>query len=938
MNREKYPWLYDVLFLLVFLLAGYLRLAGADWGQGGGQHPDENHFSNVLSAVQARKCADPALPVESCPADQKRWLSLGDYLDSKTSPLNPYNRGGFSYVYGDLPMTIVRIAVDATQPRDIEIFGRQFTLFADAQRNLRLLGRQFSAFADLLAILFLYLIVARLYGRQVGLLAALFSALTVMQIQQSHFWTVDLFVNTFAFLALWFAVAIVESREQRAEDREQGLEDSGQVMETAEAPVPLENDVPPPARQSAIFRSWMTNRFILLSIGFGFALGMAMASKINIGPLAIVLPAAFVLRYFIQRKESGHAPADYRPLTSDYWTFVIICLVAGGLATLISFRIFQPYTFDGLGLDPRWVADFTQQRAQASGEADPPWNLQWARRSHLFSFQNLTLWGLGLPLGILAWAGFLYMGWRIYKGEWRHALLWGWTAIYFLWQSFQYNPTMRYQLPIYPLLAMMAAWVVFKVSGVQVSGVRRYAVGAIGLIVLVLTAIWAFAFHSIYLRDEPRIAASRWIFQNIPGPINVHIQVDDSTYNQPLPFPSDGFVQAGQPYEMSFAAQSDGTLESITLAHAVNRLAPSATLRLTLSEVPNPTPGQILATASLTSDFAVGDDPRGDSYTLTLDKPVPAKKDAQYFLRLEIDSGILEIKGATLANETDFDYPLPINVDGYNAFGGLYRGDLNLQVYWDDNVDKLNRFITTLNDTDYLLIPTNHQYGQITRLPERYPLTTLYYRELIGCPEEKEIIWCYRVAKPGMFEGRLGYDLVSVFETYPQLGPIVINDQAAEEAFTFYDHPKVLIFEKNENFDISEVQSILSTVDLKKVVRLRPRQFDDYSNLLLPAEKLAQQRAGGTWSELFDYDWLQNRYPVLGLLIWYLFIFVLGLAVYPLIRLALPGLADKGYPLSRALGLVLFGYLAWLGGSIGIPYTRLTIALIFGLLLAAGTG
>ena len=34
---------------------------------------------------------------------------------------------------------------------------------------------------------------------------------------------------------------------------------------------------------------------------------MAMASKINIAPLAIVLPAAFVLRYLIQKKESGQA-------------------------------------------------------------------------------------------------------------------------------------------------------------------------------------------------------------------------------------------------------------------------------------------------------------------------------------------------------------------------------------------------------------------------------------------------------------------------------------------------------------------------------------------------------------------------------------------------------------------------------------------------------
>ena len=129
---------------------------------------------------------------------------------------------------------------------------------------------------------------------------------------------------------------------------------------------------------------------------------------------------------------------------------------------LITFRIFQPYAFDEIIPNERWVENIAEQRGQARGDADLPWNLQWARRTHLYSFENLTIWGLGLPLGILAWAGFLTMGWRMLKGEWRHALLWGWTAFYFIWQSLQFNPTMRYQLPIYPLLAMMAAWFVFS--------------------------------------------------------------------------------------------------------------------------------------------------------------------------------------------------------------------------------------------------------------------------------------------------------------------------------------------------------------------------------------------------------------------------------------------------------------------------------------------
>ena len=120
----------------------------------------------------------------------------------------------------------------------------------------------------------------------------------------------------------------------------------------------------------------------------------------------------------------------------------------------------MPYAFHGLGLNPAWIANMKELVGQSSGDVDVPFALQWARRSHLFSFDNLTTWGLGLPLGILAWIGFLVMLWRIIKGELRHLLLWGWTAIFFTWQSMAFNPTMRYQLPIYPLLCMMAGWFV----------------------------------------------------------------------------------------------------------------------------------------------------------------------------------------------------------------------------------------------------------------------------------------------------------------------------------------------------------------------------------------------------------------------------------------------------------------------------------------------
>ncbi len=595
-------------------------------------------------------------------------------------------------------------------------------------------------------------------------------------------------------------------------------------------------------------------------------------------------------------------------------------------------------------------------QAQATGLADLPWNLQWARRTHLFSFTNLTVWGLGLPLGILAWTGFLVMAWRIFKNKERqHILLWSWTALYFAWQSLQFNATMRYQLPIYPLLCMMAAWVAVKYTSKHVdtytskhvtrdSYLARSIAYFITGIVLLLTAVYAFAFLSVYTHNETRMAASRWIYQNVPGPITVNYADGGS---QPLPFPAGTLIQNGQPYTASFSAASSGTLERILLPHVTvvvqpaTTAAPAAnpfgpqTIQLSLLSAPDSTVA--LAAAAATVNYPMND-PRGDEVAFTFDRPVVLTEGQLYFLRFDV-GGAITLAGAAISNETDYDWNLPFRIDNYDAFGGLYRGDLNLQVYWDDNTDKLARFQSALNQTDYIFVPTNHQYGQITRIPERYPLTTLYYRELIGCPEDKDIIWCYRVAEPGMFEGRLGFDLVKTFTSYPTLGPIVINDQAAEEAFTFYDHPKVLIFKKNADYDAAQVASTFSRVDLSKVVRLTPKDAAGYEppkSLMLPPERLAQQQAGGTWSQLFDYDSIQNKYPYLGLVLWYLFIFVLGLFTYPLARRALPGLADKGYALARILGLVLLAYISWISASLGGTYSRANIAVALGAIMLVG--
>ena len=300
------------------------------------------------------------------------------------------------------------------------------------------------------------------------------------------------------------------------------------------------------------------------------------------------------------------------------------------------------------------------------------------------------------------------------------------------------------------------------------------------------------------------------------------------------------------------------------------------------------------------------------------------------------ENGALAVRGSAVANETDWDMGLPFRMDGYDPYGGIYRGDLNFQMYWDDNPDKLQRFINNLDQTDYIFISSNRQWGTTTRLPERYPLTTTYYRDLLGCPSDQSVLWCYDVAEVGTYQGKLGFDLVAVFDSYPNLGPIKINTQFAEEAFTVYDHPKVFVFKKSASYDPAKVNTLLSAVDLRNVVHLTPKKASSFKDLLLPPARWAMQQAGGTWAKLFPPDGLLNHFPGVGMVVWYLFLLLLGVLTYPLVRLALPGLPDRGYPLARLVGMLLLAYLAWLVGSLGIPVSRGLLAGVVVLIGGAG--
>lgn len=136
-------------------------------------------------------------------------------------------------------------------------------------------------------------------------------------------------------------------------------------------------------------------------------------------------------------------------------------------------------------------------------------------------------------------------------------------------------------------------------------------------------------------------------------------------------------------------------------------------------------------------------------------------------------------EGSTLAVE-HWDDRLPI-------FGSEKFEFVDMPMYEPDgSALKWQKVNENLEKADYLILSSNRLFTPLQKLSDCrkfkkcYPKTAEYYQDL--------------------FEGRLGFEEMAEFTSYPALGfgslKWEINDQGADESFTVYDHPRVIIFKK----------------------------------------------------------------------------------------------------------------------------------------------
>ena len=82
-------WVLDLVMIVILIIAAVFRFTGIAWDGNQHLHPDERFLTMVETAIS---------PVSS-PAE---------YFDTANSKLNPNNYGYTFYVYGTLPLFIVR--------------------------------------------------------------------------------------------------------------------------------------------------------------------------------------------------------------------------------------------------------------------------------------------------------------------------------------------------------------------------------------------------------------------------------------------------------------------------------------------------------------------------------------------------------------------------------------------------------------------------------------------------------------------------------------------------------------------------------------------------------------------------------------------------------------------------------------------------------------
>jgi hypothetical protein len=232
-----------------------------------------------------------------------------------------------------------------------------------------------------------------------------------------------------------------------------------------------------------------------------------------------------------------------------------------------------------------------------------------------------------------------------------------------------------------------------------------------------------------------------------------------------------------------------------------------------------------------------------------------------------------------------WDDKVPVSVAGKNTSMYVMEGrDNELPVYERDTPQTLDLLVRRISLSDYIMFPTARTPDSIPRIPDEYPNTSALLRLLWG--------------------EKLGFKLVKTVKNRPSFLGVTFNDDLADESFSVYDHPKVVIFQNTEKLSQSEIAQ-----RIKEVQRYEPLPS---MNEMLLMDTGGWQATPPLWK------------PEIKVLVGGVSLLVLvGISAWILTGRMLGWMPDGGLGVSVALGAAGTCLIAWLLAAAGLlPFSR----------------
>ena len=297
------------------------------------------------------------------------------------------------------------------------------------------------------------------------------------------------------------------------------------------------------------------------SLAAGVVIGLGIATKVTLAPIY----GAFVMAHLIYALGLLDGEDAGGRSLADRVSAALTGLLLGGAMSVVVFAAVQPYAFIDFA---RFMGDVVEQSEMVRRIRDYPYTRQYVDTApYLYHVRQLATWGLGLPLGVVVWAGLVYAamrGMRPVHGlaylaaglalpaallvlshsllaivaasgialaalaltlpfrsvESRGSvLLLSWVVPYLLITGSFEVKFLRYMIPATPFLVLFGSRMLLDLWDAvneRLPRLRPVLLVACLFLLLAATGFYAVAHTSVYAQEHPAIRTARWINENAP--------------------------------------------------------------------------------------------------------------------------------------------------------------------------------------------------------------------------------------------------------------------------------------------------------------------------------------------------------------------------------------------------------------------------------------